>query len=261
MSQKVLFIHGMGEHGPDWLARYTAILRTIHPNCEFADLSYSDIVNDFPLTTLAKNSPPESADPAETYRLGGSDAFAEAITVDLLEAPDLEDQAFVQSNAGNTARTLMKLYKYVFRYLLGTEVGTAIWDTVRSQTVKHIGEFGSEPGSIILMGHSLGSVIALDLIRDTALSLYWRKLISLGSPLGVIKHYLPALMRPATCSVRTPWVDVAAPDDIVAKIPVSRPKFSGNPFGTVTINRGYQDPHGSYFFEAGAVAAWANHLL
>jgi pimeloyl-ACP methyl ester carboxylesterase len=261
MSQKVLFIHGMGEHGPDWLARYTAILKTIHPNCEFADLSYSDIVNDFPLTTLTNNPPPESTDPRETYRLGGSDAFAEAITVDLLGAPDLEDQAFVQSNVGNTARTLMKLYKYVFRYLLGTSVGTAIWNTIRSQALQHLDKFGAEEGSVILMGHSLGSVIALDLVRDTALSDYWRKLISLGSPLGVIKHYLPALLRPANCSVRTPWIDVAAPDDIVAKIPVSRPKFSGNPLGTVTIKAGYPDPHGAYFFEKEAVDAWADHLL
>ncbi|MDP9955098.1 hypothetical protein J2X97_000735 [Epilithonimonas hungarica] len=93
----------------------------------------------------------------------------------------------------------------------------------------HISSLTEEP--TILIAHSLGTVIAYDILHTLVEEKYdIRGLITLGSPLGVnaVKRQLyPAPAYPP--SLKGPWVNIYDPKDIVALNPLDNKNFRVTP--------------------------------
>ena len=117
----------------------------------------------------------------------------------------------------------------------------------------------------IIIGHSLGSVIAYDIARvvDYPLTL----MVTMGSPLGIPNVVYDRLQPPPpTFPARLQhWLNVAAPDDIVAAVLDLRPLFTdhlpkGSTFEGIVVGNGSR-PHSATHYltkpEVGAAIAQA----
>src|SRR5262249_18515925 len=139
-------------------------------------------------------------------------------------------------------------------------VHAAIYEAVMEQALEYIQKQHLEPGSVLLVAHSLGTVVGLDLLHSE-LGDYFGKYISLGSPLGMIakvpevgKRLLPVRLR----TIGIEWKDVAAPNDLIAKVRLSRSYgFDGKPLEIVSISAHYEHPHRAYFLNETALAEWS----
>jgi hypothetical protein len=107
------------------------------------------------------------------------------------------------------------------------------------------------PETRIIIGHSLGSVVAYDAIRSAEFPIESLPcLVTLGSPLGLPNIIYDRLdPQPPTYPTRVKhWVNISAPDDFVASVPDLAPIFSlGKPSaarfdGYCTVDNGSQ-PH------------------
>lgn len=261
MSTKVLIIHGMGDQKEDWLDGLVALLKS-RVDAEFFALSYAEVVNRVGLMVLTRQSA-ASADvpPKEAFDDGYAAACADICVSNLLGNEVRGKAITTQGMAANASITIKNLYKYAIRYLLGGTVRNGIYAAVHGQAMTHIDRIGAESRSLVLIGYSLGSVIALDLIRDPNIALYVGKLITVGSPLGGIARWAPDVLPESTRKVDRPWVDIASPDDIVAAVRVSQKLgFSGNDLEVLTTKKNHPDPHGAYFYKDTAVDEWASRV-
>jgi hypothetical protein len=155
---------------------------------------------------------------------------------------------FAPFGMGTAQRFVNRSLSQVTRYLDD--------DTVRQAARRSVLELIG-PETKVLIGHSLGSVVAYettwsaDWPRDQPLPL----LLTLGSPLGIRNIVYDRLRpQPPTFPPRVRrWVNVAAPDDIVAAVPDLTPLFSmGIPEGA-SFEGGYKvdngsDPHSGLFY-------------
>jgi hypothetical protein len=128
----------------------------------------------------------------------------------------------------------------------------AIRQAAQRSVLKLIG-----PDTKVLIGHSLGSVVAY----ETTWSADWPHdqplplLLTLGSPLGIRNIVYDRLRpQPPTFPPRVRrWVNVAAPDDLVAAVPDLSPWFfTGVPQGASfeggnKVDNG-SDPHSGLFY-------------
>ncbi len=58
-------------------------------------------------------------------------------------------------------------------------------DRVRADVMNHINDFLPTYGDVLLIGHSLGSVIAIDLLDHLAEDVHVRRFITIGSPANI----------------------------------------------------------------------------
>jgi hypothetical protein len=155
---------------------------------------------------------------------------------------------FAPFGMGFAQRFVNRSLSQVTRYL-GDET---IRRTAQQRVLKLIG-----PETRVLIGHSLGSVVAYETVRspdwpeDQALPL----LLTLGSPLGIPTLVYDRLRpQPPGFPPRVRrWVNVAAPDDLVAALPDLTPWFftgmpDGSAFeGALQVGNG-SDPHNPLFY-------------
>jgi hypothetical protein len=89
---------------------------------------------------------------------------------------------------------------------------TAIHEYAVAQVFEHL-----STDTLMVIGHSLGSVVAYDAVRADSADAHVPLLLTLGSPLGLsaIRRRLKPQPPGFPVSVRR-WVNIAAPDDIVA---------------------------------------------
>ncbi len=155
---------------------------------------------------------------------------------------------FAPFGMGTAQRFVNRSLSQVTRYLGDDTIRQA----AKRSVLKLIG-----PETKILIGHSLGSVVAY----ETTWSADWPQdqplplLLTFGSPLG-IRNFVYDRLRPQPPAfpprVRR-WVNVAAPDDLVAAVPDLTPLFSmGIPEGA-SFEGGYKvangsDPHSGLFY-------------
>lgn len=89
------------------------------------------------------------------------------------------------------ARLMRIFLRDVHHYLYNAEYSPRagesykIRTTIRQRTIDTLAEGAQSPGPYILVGHSLGSVIAYDVLTDTADTPSVDAFITLGSPLGL----------------------------------------------------------------------------
>jgi hypothetical protein len=128
--------------------------------------------------------------------------------------------------SGFTIETFMK---DVFLYLTRPAVAKAINKTVENM-------LKDEP--TIVIGHSLGSVVAYNVLRKNKSRLKLRKFITVGSPLGItaISSKLGVLENPATS---VGWYNAYDERDIVALNPLDSSYFPTDP--SVMNNNGVKN--------------------
>ncbi len=144
----------------------------------------------------------------------------------------------------------------VYVYLNHPEVAESIHAIVDAA-------LGQEP--CVLVAHSLGSIVAYRMLRDARNSAQVRRLITLGSPLGVraIRRMLtpPSLARPAGVG---PWLNAYDPRDVVALIPLDASTWDVRP---PIVNKADVDNHTSNRHSIGGylddptVATWIHEGL
>lgn len=134
--------------------------------------------------------------------------------------------------------TLQNATSDVFYYLNDSQVRHAVNDKV-------LKSFDSD--TKIVIGHSLGSVVAYNVLSDSACPSNIRSLITLGSPLGLraVKNKLSHPIR-KPIKLNGPWYNFFDPVDIVALRPLDNNNFNILPpiinFGTVA--NAYSSHHG-----------------
>jgi pimeloyl-ACP methyl ester carboxylesterase len=151
---------------------------------------------------------------------------------------------FAPFGMGLASRFVYKALGQVTRYLSDEVIRSAAQQSVLDLI---------RPDTRIIIGHSLGSVVAYETIQrlQQPIPLF----VTLGSPLGLDTVVFPKLrpQPPTFPPVVRRWVNVADRDDVVAAQPDLRPMFStGIPSGAVfeggrTVDCG-AEPHNSRFY-------------
>ncbi|GAC1350768.1 MAG: hypothetical protein NVSMB27_36450 [Ktedonobacteraceae bacterium] len=260
MAKIALFLHGQGVDEEKDVVKYLELISEVS-DYTFLPLSYGQIVKSLGFGVLSRF--PQDASEDDRAK---AEAEAEArgyIKRELNLEEDAEELVPTGVMSEASPKFAFNLISYSLRYLARRVVHEAVLDEVLEQTLTYIQEKSLEQKSVVLLAHSLGTVVALDLLHSE-LGVYFCKYISLGSPLGMIakvpgsgKRLLPPLLR----KLEMRWVDVAAPDDLIAKVRVGPERgFSGDPLKIEQIATGYDRPHGSYFFNREALSEWAVHL-
>jgi hypothetical protein len=143
--------------------------------------------------------------------------------------------------AGAIKPTLAQVTKYL--------EDAEIHDFAVGKVTRHMGE-----DTQVVIGHSLGSVVAYDAVRALPADQTIPLLITLGSPLGLsaistrLKPQLPGF--PAAVKK---WVNIAAPDDIVAARPdlheaFDRDRPTGAEFPKTWVVDNGSEPHDIKFY-------------
>jgi hypothetical protein len=261
MNPVLMFLHGMGETDPNWLDSYSKLLKK-RVACQCLSLFYGQVVLDTPLTVLAQEKRERSEEDLQEDRLL---AFVDGFIVAELRIR-VDESTLMPSGryADRATKVAFDTYSYAVRYLLRRSQSSAVLDAVTRQVKEHIVTNQIAPNSITLVAHSLGTVVALDLIANEELRRYVRKYVSLGSPLGFIAR-IPGvngrILPLANRKMRIPWIDFSTRGDIVSRVRVSKTSgFAGNPLRTGSINGKYKRPHSAYFFEDAAVRQWSMAL-
>ena len=178
------------------------------------------------------------------------------------EDAGVEPSGRIARRAGDIAEDT---YKYAVRYLVRRKLQDMVFTALRGQVYDHIERLGiNQERSLILLAHSLGTVIALDLLAASDIGRYFGKYISMGSPLDFIAS-IPGVSQialpPKRRKIQIPWVDGGAAKDIVAIVRISRRLgFDGAPLRRIFIKGTYRDPHGVYFGEPAIVRRWMREL-
>lgn len=97
----------------------------------------------------------------------------------------------------------------------------------------------------IIIGHSLGSVVAYETLRARESALPLPLLITLGSPLGLSAINRRLRQPPAYPTGLNRWVNIAAPDDIVAARPDLITVFDRNRPSRARFDRTWRVDNGS----------------
>lgn len=126
----------------------------------------------------------------------------------------------IDSRLGHTSSfTIEKFLRDVFVYTTNREVARQINAIVEA-------EIRDEP--TIVIGHSLGSVVAYNVLMKNKAKLKLRKFITVGSPLGIkaISSKLGVAENPAAS---VGWFNAYDERDIVALNPLTAPFFGADP--------------------------------
>ncbi|MGO4361426.1 hypothetical protein [Terrabacter sp. RAF57] len=122
---------------------------------------------------------------------------------------------------GAGAATLALVTRDVYQYLRNPGIRDVIDSGVRQALTPGV--------ETIVVGHSLGSVVAYNILRKEAATQGWQVplLVTVGCPLGVkaIRTALAPVSRPPVAD----WFNAADPRDVVALWPLSPPRVNVTP--------------------------------
>ena len=162
---------------------------------------------------------------AEVRQAGVDAGVADAAVIDRGLRPTAWMHAVLkaldQRVPGASGPTLALVTRDVYQYLHNPAIRTTIDNGVRQAL---------QPGvPTVVVGHSLGTVVAYNLLRHEAANNGWRVplFVTLGSPLGVsaIRNALKPIDRPPVDA----WFNAADPRDVVALWALAAPQFGVDP--------------------------------
>jgi hypothetical protein len=274
----LMFLHGLGLKTPEEVDIGLQIFKQAVPTAICTALSYGPIIERLwlrPLELEASQIPetdlPEAI--ALSYFRGRWD---EKLGID-------DEDVFAPQGElrDHPLRVTRDLWLYAIRYLLGglmhnvvPTVHDAVLTEIINQVHQVIRERSLSHGSIVLIGHSFGSVVALDVLQNPELKSRFARFVSVGSPLSAIAA-TPGFQRLLPLSVRAcpvPWVDIAAENDLVVYPPYpsgppprlsEREDFSGDgqPIKGITLPPIQGDPHSDYLQVESVLQQWIGHLM
>lgn len=259
MLPRLMLIHGMGVTDPDWMEKdlknFSQIIKS-----ENLSLFYGDVVMRVPMYILGqqeqipiRDEEEQQENDREKLALGwgmarlGLDEDASSIA---LQGQALETGAQIAFNT----------YSFALRYLARCRVRNEVFERVTEQVQEYTRREGVAEGSIVLVAHSLGTVISLDILDQPDLAKFFRQYISLGSPLGLIaaSPLNKWLLRVRRSPV--PWVDVKVKGDFFPRIS-SRRGFNAKVMPSVEVKDGYVGHvHSAYFGSKAVLENWTRWL-
>jgi hypothetical protein len=251
LTSLTLYLHGQGISA-DTAQAHVRWIRDV-TGLEMTPLLYHDVVDDTPVNILGL---PLRALLATAANLQLADYLA---ALD----PDSADAASMRLPERAVTRAhLFETYRSALRYLTKQPVN----NEVRASLLRQIQAAAtSQPGSdrsMTLVAHSLGTVIALDLLQDLPREIRINRFVTLGSPLGLITA-LPgplaeSMVPVARRTVDIPWHDIAAEGDLLATVQriQRRRHFAAAPLAITTILGDFDNPHESYFIDPQVARAW-----
>lgn len=249
-SRRLLLVHGRGQQGRDrqalkaeWLASLgrgaSAIGRTLPASTEVALPYYGDVLNQFtkqfdiPLTSDVQGRGSAIDDEFLVFQA----EFAEAVRqragitdaqIDVEYGPNPSPRgplnwqwvqailrAIDKNSAGMNQRTLEAFTRDVFLYVTRPGVRDAIDQVVAA-------ELTEQP--TIVIGHSLGTVVAYSVLRTERRKIQVPLFVTLGSPLAVraVRDQFRPLKSPSSVAV---WYNAFDTRDVVALYPLDSENF------------------------------------
>lgn len=216
MSTKVVYLHGIGGATPEW--RWIDALNDSLSTCGFDELLPEDVIDFDYASLLDKAITGKTDEPPMTIAKGEVD--------DHWESEFLQHRNALQTWISNAhlresswtppvpqgAGQLGRLIPQVRNYMSSSEVRHAIWNKVIQSISGH--------KEVVIVGHSLGSVIAVDVVPRLPRNTIVRALITVASPLcwaPLRKHSKPLKGSQSFPFERVrSWVNVFEPRDVVA---------------------------------------------
>ena len=217
----LLFLHGIRNDDPQraWLDALDAALRregtrTVH------ERGYHVLAPSY-LDLLEQATEPNADRPADTYKRQSDDVLRRAagrywLALDSLVASGIRNHgapASVLANlpcAGPHADLVLEvLFKDANRYRRSA--------TRRHAVLQRICSAVPASGELVVIAHSLGSVVARDLIYHLPPALRLRLLITIGTPLayGPMREHLEDANRRFPYEIMGPWINLVGAGDFV----------------------------------------------
>ncbi len=172
----------------------------------------------------------------------------------------------IQSTAGGIGiRDMQKGIKWLkefFTYVVGYLGYPDIKEKINNRILSELSNLAKivEDGNLILVGHSLGSVVSWVVTTDKSsqLGTSLNKLVTLGSPLGLLELVRVIQSQKVPCY----WSNVVAPGDIVSLVPVNDPPFTSEKgLVTLSVRKFEGDPHGSLVSDHNVIRDWLPLLI
>jgi hypothetical protein len=268
----ILFLHGQGVREAMQADASLTLIRQALPAHTCNTLHYGDIVEALWYRIMTYEAPQaDSSDIEADIDL----AYLEGVWNTELGIQEEEIFAPSGTSPGNVLKITRDTWLYSARYLLRSTIRSAILDELIDQIFKIIREQRLDHDSILLLGHSLGSVVALDLLQNPNVQSYFARFVSVGSPLsaiasvpGIQAKLLPKHLR--ECPVH--WTDIAAENDLVVSPQLlifgplprlsERPDFSGagESVTGITLPPIEGNAHSNYFYLEDVLQQWISHL-
>ncbi|MHB8085345.1 MAG: hypothetical protein ACYDHZ_05940 [Dehalococcoidia bacterium] len=250
-----VLVHGMGHQDPDWSAKMQKALKSSLPDLNikpvFYETLYSDLVESktFQAVFNKKTKDLTTADLKVMFSVSRMEA-AMGLATARMAASDIARKGYM----AEATDSFNNLLRYVAGYLFNPRLKSQIDGRIRKAMTDAAADLGSG-GRLVLIGHSLGSVVSWSVATDKNYPLpgCFYKLVTLGSPLGFLQSI--DIIQPQKSPFY--WVNVRAPGDIVSAIGVDEPPFSSDKgLVALRVRRVGSDPHGSLINEPKVITDW-----
>lgn len=224
MSWAILYLHGVGQQirHDEW---YEALVSSLEahgidpPPLTSPRIIRPDYVDLLKLPPSQRVDEPDETPKAtgtKTERLAVRAAYARAQREAIIDLPDLSSgvglAGFGQQVDPDLAARLRRDLRDAAVYLSNKSLRAAVLHRV-------IGEIGKQR-DLIVLGHSLGSLVAVDLLAHLPAKLHVRRLITLGSPAGnlsTMRKRPEALLREFPFHRVAGWFNALNPWDPVPR--------------------------------------------
>lgn len=210
----LVFLHGIGDGGIEG-AWQTAVERSL-ASLGYPNLESSQVIAPRYAGALKQHPPPTAKMPKVTAsRLGGVEEARERWAYERRQAA-LERMVGGQRLQGRLAELPemfeplgLKLLSEAQRYVANEGLRACILHTVLDRLPLS--------GEVVLVGHSLGSLVAIDILDHLPPNLVVRRLVTLGSPAGrVVMHgQSNRLLKEFPWKRVQSWLNVTAAGDII----------------------------------------------
>src|SRR3990172_7173475 len=168
MAIVLVLVHGMGNHSPGWSSQaqvqLESCLRLAGRETTFIEVTYSDLVE---RTTVEPATAPEVLLSREDLLFEQLAAKMEGAFLDRYDVEIGErEEALIPAGQLQDWRTFaVNLLRYVARYMTSDDLRNSVRERVSSSIRKALGD-AQPDGVVSLVGHSLGSVVAWDIVSD-----------------------------------------------------------------------------------------------
>jgi len=250
----IVLVHGMGKHEKGWSKNIQEVLKNGLPDFNikpsFYETIYSDIVESPAFMAAFAKTKAEFTDTDMQVMLNYNKLEA---ATDLAVTQVAPEEAAQPGFIDEGKAFLNTLFRYVAGYLGNATLKAKIDKRIRVALAQAADQGGK--GRVILIGHSLGSVISWSLAseKNSPVWITLSKLVTLGSPLGILEFIHVIQVK----NVHSSWANVVAPGDIATTREVADPPFkSDQGLVLLRVRRVAKDPHSALVDNPDVIKDW-----
>ena len=228
-NKVLLFIHGIRNDDPDADWRRTLDDALLREGTETLEARGYQVIAPSYLAELEGELVPDIDEPPTTYRKSSDEEYDHAAGRYWAALADLERTGIrgrIQPGlgaglpAGAAAGTLMPLFADAVAYCANANRRNAIFARLLAEIPPN--------ADLVIVAHSLGSVVAADLLYRLPEDTELRMLITLGSPLALerLRKHLARRRQRFPYEVVGPWINLCGTGDIVTGFRGLSPVFA-----------------------------------